>query len=77
MFSRITNWFSGRHTFFVALCMGIGVATAWFGKLDSNLVTLLLGLQGMVLSHSIKDDYHERNSPRDGDSDGDKGSNEK
>ena len=39
--------------------MAIGVVTAWYGKLDANLVALLLGLQGMILAHSIKDDHYQ------------------
>jgi len=42
---------------FLVACMSIGVVMCWFHKLDSNLVTLLLGLQGIALAHSAKEDY--------------------
>jgi hypothetical protein len=57
MFQKVAGWFQGRHTLFIVACMGIGVLMAWFHKLDGNLVTLLLGLQGMALAHSAKEDY--------------------
>lgn len=57
MFAKLLKFFQGRHTLFVVACMGIGGVMSWFGKLDANLVTLLLGLQAMVLGHSIKEDY--------------------
>jgi len=61
MFQKITNWFQGRHTFFIVACIVIGSTMAWFHRLDANLVTLLLGLQGMILGHSIKDDHYGNN----------------
>jgi len=57
MFQKLTAWFQGRHTMFVASCMVIGVILSYLGKLDANLVTLLLGLQGMILAHSAKESY--------------------
>jgi hypothetical protein len=60
MFAKLTNYFQGRHTFFVSICLAIGVGMSWFHKLDGNLVTLLLGLQAMVLGHSTKESFlHE------------------
>jgi hypothetical protein len=57
MFQKLVQFFQGRHTLFLVACMSIGCVMSWFHKLDGNLVTLLLGLQGMVLAHSIKEDY--------------------
>ncbi len=57
MFIRLLGWFQGRHTLFLVANMSIGVVMAYFHRLDGNLVTLLLGLQGMVLGHSVKEDY--------------------
>ena len=59
MFQKIAGWFQGRHTMFVCACMAIGVTMSWFHRLDSNLVTLLLGLQTIVLVHSGKEDYYQ------------------
>ena len=50
---------------FLSVCLAIGVPMAWFGKLDANLVALLLGLQAMVLAHSAKDDYFKKDDPID------------
>jgi hypothetical protein len=61
MFQKLVNWFNGRHTLFVSSSLVIGVGMAWFHKLDANLVALILGLQGMVLGHSIKDDHYGQN----------------
>lgn len=60
MFSKLTNFFSGRHTFFIVACFVIGGVMAWFRRLDANFVTLLLGLQGMVLAHSTKEAYFDK-----------------
>jgi len=57
MFQKLAGFFQGRHTMFLVACMSIGVVMCWFHKLDSNLVTLLLGLQGIALAHSAKEDY--------------------
>jgi hypothetical protein len=57
MFGRIVQFFQGRHTLFVVACFGVGTTLSWFHRLDSNLVTLLLGLQSMVLVHSTQENY--------------------
>lgn len=56
MFQKLANWFQGRHTLFVTASLSIGVGMAWFHRLDGNLVTLILGLQTLVLGHSVKED---------------------
>ena len=61
----VSKVFQGRHTMFLSVCLAIGVPMAWFGKLDANLVALLLGLQAMVLAHSAKDDYFKKDDPID------------
>jgi len=57
MFQTIANFFGGRHTFFVTACFLSGGVMGWFHRLDANFVTLLLGLQTLVLAHSTKEDY--------------------
>jgi hypothetical protein len=42
---------------FVVACFVTGTTLSWFHRLDSNLVTLLLGLQSMVLVHSTQENY--------------------
>lgn len=62
MFQKLMGWFQGRHTAFVTVSLVIGTGMAWFGKLDGNLVTLLLGLQSLILAHSAKEDYLAKKS---------------
>lgn len=57
MFCRLVQFFQGRHTLFVVACFVTGTTLSWFHRLDSNLVTLLLGLQSMVLVHSTQENY--------------------
>ena len=57
MYEKLVKYFQGRHTLFLIACMSIGTILSIFHRLDANLVTLLLGLQGMVLAHSVKEDY--------------------
>jgi hypothetical protein len=63
LFSKVTTFFSGRHTMFVVTCLTIGVTMSWFHKLDSNLVTLLLGLQALVTTHSTQENYFKKSEP--------------
>ncbi len=58
MFRKLTDFFSGRHTFFIVACFAVGATLSWFHRLDGNLVTLLLGLQAMVLGHSVKESFN-------------------
>jgi hypothetical protein len=58
MFQKIADYFGGRHTLFVVSCMTIGIVMSWFHRLYANLVSLLLGLQGLILAHSIKEDHY-------------------
>lgn len=60
MFQKVSNWFQGRHTLFLIVSVTLGASFAWFHRLDSNLVTLLLGLQGAALTHSFKEDYFQK-----------------
>jgi hypothetical protein len=57
-FAALAGWFQGRHTLFVVASFLVGGVMSWFHRLDANYVTLILGLQGMVLAHSIKDDHY-------------------
>lgn len=61
MFTKVANWFGGRHTLFACCTITIGVIMSWYHRLDSNLVTLLLGLQTTVLAHSVKEDHYASN----------------
>jgi hypothetical protein len=57
MFQRLVAWAQGRHTLFAMIELAIGSALAWFGKLDMNFVALVGVIQGMILGHSVKEDY--------------------
>ena len=61
MFQKLANFFAGRHTLYLVSAFTTGVGMAWFHKLDSSLVALLLGLGGLVLGHSIKEDICKDN----------------
>lgn len=58
MLDKLASYFGGRHTFFLSINLVIGVGMGWYHRLDSNLVTLLLGLQALVLAHSVKEDHY-------------------
>lgn len=57
MFQKVTNFFQGRHTTFIISAFSTGIVMSWFHRLDGNLVTLILGLGGLVTAHSVKEDY--------------------
>lgn len=57
MFCKMFVWMQGRHTFFAFLELVIGSLLAWSGHLDMSFVALVGTIQGMVLGHSIKEDY--------------------
>jgi hypothetical protein len=60
MFAKLFTWAQGRHTFFALLELTLGTALAWFGHLDMSYVALVGTIQGMVLGHSIKEDYFSK-----------------
>lgn len=60
MFSKLFIWMHGRHTFFAFLELVIGSALAATGHLDMSFVALVGTIQGMVLGHSIKEDYFKK-----------------
>jgi len=66
MFQKLANYFGGRHTLFVTVCISLGGVMSWFHRLDANLVTLLLGLQSLVLAHSVKEDHYSSGGPISG-----------
>lgn len=60
IFTKLTTYFQGKHTMFVVTSLVIGVVMSLIGKLNGNLVTLILGLQGAVFAHSVKEDYFDK-----------------
>jgi hypothetical protein len=56
MFQKLASFFQGRHTLYIICAFTSGLVMSWFHRLDGNLVALLLGLGGLVLGHSIKED---------------------
>jgi hypothetical protein len=60
IFTKLTTYFQGKHTMFVVFSLAIGVGMSLIGKLNANLVTLILGLQGAVFAHSVKEDYFDK-----------------
>ena len=65
-FTKVTTFFAGRHTTFIIACFIAGGVMSWFHKLDANYVTLLLGLQGMVLAHSTQENYFRKDDSKGG-----------
>ena len=57
MFAKLTTWFQGRHTLYIVCAFVSGTVMGIFHRLDPNLVALYLGLGGLVLGHSIKEDH--------------------
>lgn len=57
------GFFGGRCTFFAIAFFVIGVYLTLIGKLTSEFVALAGVIQVLILAHSAKEDYHERNSP--------------
>lgn len=57
------GFFGGRCTSFAIAFFCIGVFLELRGKLDANFVALAGIIQALILAHSAKEDYHERNMP--------------
>lgn len=55
------GFFGGRCTAFAIAFFVIGVFLELRGKLDPSFVALAGVIQILVLAHSAKEDYHERN----------------
>lgn len=55
------GFFGGRCTTFAIAFFLIGVFLELRGKLDANFVALAGIIQALILAHSAKEDYHERN----------------
>ena len=64
MFQKLSNFFRGRHTLFLCACFTVGGIMAWFHRLDSNYVTLLLGLQTLVCAHSVQENYFNKDNSK-------------
>jgi len=64
MFSRLSNYFAGRHTMFAVYFAVAGTVLSIFHRLDPNFVALCATLQTLVLAHSYKED---RNNTKDAD----------
>ena len=59
------NFFKGRHTTFAIALLVIGTVLEFRGKLETNFVALAGVIQALVCVHSLGQDYHERNCPKD------------
>lgn len=54
------GFFGGRCTFFAIAFFIIGVYLTLIGKLTAEFVGLAGIIQGLILAHSAKEDFHER-----------------
>jgi hypothetical protein len=57
---RVFDFFCGRCTFFALLFAFAGVGLAFAGKLTADYVALVGAIQALLVAHSAKEDYHER-----------------
>lgn len=57
------GFFGGRCTTFAIAFFLIGVLLELRGKLDGNFVALAGIIQALILAHSAKEDYQDRNMP--------------
>lgn len=60
----IYKWFGGTSRFYAFWFFVIGAALTFMGKLTGEYLGLAGGLQTLILLHSAKEDYHERNMPK-------------
>ena len=65
LFAKLTDMFSGRCTFFAVVFTVVGIILAFKGKLSGEYVALVGAIQALLVVHSTKEDYHERNSGDD------------
>jgi hypothetical protein len=57
-------FFQGKSTFFAFMFFSVGSALAFLGKLTAEYAALATGVQLLLVTRSVMDDYHERNKPR-------------
>lgn len=57
---KLYDWFGGRCTFFAFLFTGAGIGLAFTGHLTADYVALVGAIQALIVAHSAKEDYHER-----------------
>jgi len=60
---KILKFTQGRATAFFMAFFVAGHLMAWFGKLTTVYVAYMGTLGGLVLGHSIKEDWAARNAP--------------
>ncbi|VVB51681.1 Uncharacterised protein [uncultured archaeon] len=61
LFCRVTDMFNGTCRFFAVVFSTVGIILAFMGKLEANYVALVGAIQALLVTHSIGQDYHERN----------------
>jgi hypothetical protein len=52
------NFFQGRCTFFAIAFSIVGCILAFRGKLDGNYALFVTAIQGVLVAHSCKEDWH-------------------
>lgn len=57
---RISDWFGGTTRFYAAVFTTCGIVLAFLGKLTAQYVALVAGIQTLIVTHSIGQDYNER-----------------
>jgi hypothetical protein len=64
-FKKSVEWCQGRHTLFAVYFALSGTALQWYHRLDMNYVALITAVQGLVLAHSVKEDYYKDKDDKD------------
>jgi len=54
------NFFQGRCTFFAIAFSVVGCILAFRGKLDGNYALFVTAIQGVLVAHSCKEDWHQQ-----------------
>jgi|SRR5579864_2240785 len=62
LFCKLTDMFNGTSRFFAVVFTVCGIILAFKGHLTMEYVALVGSIQGLIVGHSIAQDYHERNS---------------
>lgn len=62
LFCRLTDMFNGTCRFFAVVFTTVGIILAFMGKLTADYVALVGAVQALLVTHSVAQDYHERNA---------------
>lgn len=64
MFQRMVNWCQGRTTAWLVAFFSLGNLFHVFHRLDATYISFMVTFMGIVLGHSIKEDYFASSGDR-------------